>query len=73
MKQAKTALAVMAIGTGLAVSGCSTTPKAVAEADASGQVASATANATECAEECDDGGTNRYQYYLGILSVFLFN
>ena len=71
MKQAKTALAVMAIGTGLAVSGCSTTPKAVAEADASGQVA--TANASECAEECDDGGTNRYQYYLGILSVFLFN
>ena len=69
MKQAKTALAVMAIGAGLAVSGCSTTPKAVAEADASGQVA----NASECAEECDDGGTNRYQYYLGILSVFLFN
>jgi len=25
-----------------------------------------------CKDGCDDNGANRYQYYLGILSVFIF-
>lgn len=77
MKRAKTVFTALVLGTGLVISGCSVSPKTVAETEASGPAnpgaTNADANTGECSEGCDDGGTNRYQYYLGILSVFLFN
>ena len=57
----------VAVAAVIAASGCAANPKGVSD----------TTLATEsvkqsCEQGCDDDELNRYQYYLGILSVALF-
>ena len=63
---ASPAIRGVVIGVAIVAGGCATTT----EGDAG---ASSTVEPEQvCKDGCDDNGANRYQYYLGILSVFIF-
>ncbi len=65
MNQAKTAIVLTGLSTCLMIGGCTIAPKASSDAAAVKNLTSV------CEDQCEDDDANRYQYYLGILSVFL--
>ncbi len=65
MNQAKTAIVLIGLSTNLLIGGCTIAPKTVSDAAAVQSLKSV------CEDKCEDDDANRYQYYLGILSVFL--
>jgi len=62
-KTASSALRGVVMAVAIVAGGCATTTEGTASAVEPEQV---------CKDGCDDDGANRYQYYLGILSVFIF-
>lgn len=60
-------IATAAVATALVTGGCTVAPKTPSDATLTNEKVD-----TGCAEECtDEDGASRYQYFLGILSVFL--
>ena len=73
-EKSKAARPMAIIGLLLLLSACTTiTEKGVAVSDQPAGEADLSPAGTEegCASECGEDGVSRYQYYLGVLSIFL--
>ncbi len=69
MKQAKSLMVATGLGLCLSLAGCTSAP--VFDSSVSGEPATEMAPDVSCETDCADGDANRYQYYLGILSVLI--